>query len=79
MQLDLHADYNVPLGSRFEKYRLKLAMDMFNVTNSQFQTGTYPVHADDSVGCWGAAAAQPGLQPSDRIPDAVLCARFCAV
>jgi hypothetical protein len=39
LQLDLHSDYNVPLGSRFEKYRLKLAMDMFNVTNSQFQTG----------------------------------------
>jgi hypothetical protein len=39
MQLDLHADYPVPLGSRFERYKLKLAMDMFNVTNSQFQTG----------------------------------------
>jgi hypothetical protein len=39
MQLDLHADYLVPLGSRFERYRLKLAMDMFNVTNSQFQSG----------------------------------------
>ncbi|MEG9434623.1 TonB-dependent receptor [Edaphobacter sp. HDX4] len=38
-QLDLHLDYPVPLGSRFEKYRLKVAMDMFNVTNSQFQTG----------------------------------------
>ncbi|MCU1222031.1 MAG: outer rane receptor protein [Edaphobacter sp.] len=39
MQLDLHADYPVPLGSRFERYKLKLAADMFNVTNSQFQTG----------------------------------------
>ena len=39
LQLDLHADYPVPLGSRFERYRLKLAMDMFNVTNSQFQSG----------------------------------------
>ncbi len=39
MQLDLHGDYNVPLGSRWEKYRLKLAIDMFNVTNSQFQLG----------------------------------------
>lgn len=39
MQLDMHTDYNVPLGSRWEKYRLKLAMDMFNVTNSQFQLG----------------------------------------
>jgi hypothetical protein len=35
-QLDLHMDYVVPKG---EKYRLKLAMDFFNVTNSQFQTG----------------------------------------
>lgn len=39
MQLDLHLDYPVPLGSRLERYRLKLAMDMFNATNSQFQTG----------------------------------------
>jgi hypothetical protein len=39
LQLDLHADYPVPLGSKFERYKLKLAMDMFNVTNSQFQTG----------------------------------------
>lgn len=38
LQLDLHADYPVPLGSKFEKYKLKVAMDMFNVTNSQFQT-----------------------------------------
>ncbi len=39
-QLDLHLDYPVPLGSHFgERYRLKLAMDTFNVTNSQFQTG----------------------------------------
>lgn len=39
-QLDIHLDYPVPLGSHFnEKYRLKLAMDLFNVTNSQFQTG----------------------------------------
>jgi hypothetical protein len=40
LQLDLHTDYPVPLGSRFaDRYKLKLAMDMFNVTNSQFQTG----------------------------------------
>jgi hypothetical protein len=39
-QLDMHLDYPVPLGTHFgEKYSLKLAMDMFNVTNSQFQTG----------------------------------------
>lgn len=40
MQLDMHLDYPVPLGTHLnEKYRLKLAMDFFNVTNSQFQTG----------------------------------------
>jgi hypothetical protein len=39
-QLDLHVDYALPLGSHFaERYRLKLALDTFNVTNSQFQTG----------------------------------------
>jgi hypothetical protein len=39
-QLDLHLAYPVPLGSHWgEKYNLKLAMDMFNVTNSQFETG----------------------------------------
>ena len=39
-QLDAHLDYPVPMGTHFgEKYSLKLAMDMFNVTNSQFQTG----------------------------------------
>ena len=38
-QLDMHLDYPVPLGTHFgEVYHLKLAMDMFNVTNSQFQT-----------------------------------------
>lgn len=36
LQLDLHTDYPVRFG---EKKILKLAMDMFNVTNSQFQTG----------------------------------------
>ncbi len=39
-QLDMHMDYPVPLGTHFgDKYALKLAMDMFNVTNSQFETG----------------------------------------
>jgi hypothetical protein len=38
-ELNLHVDYPVPLGTHFgEKYALKLAMDMFNVTNSQFET-----------------------------------------
>ena len=34
-QLDVHIDYPIHFG---ERYSLKLAMDMFNVTNSQFQT-----------------------------------------
>jgi hypothetical protein len=39
-QMDMHLDYPVPLGTHFgEIYHLKLAMDMFNVTNSQFETG----------------------------------------
>jgi len=39
-QLDMHLAYPVPLGTHFgEIYHLKLAMDMFNVTNSQFETG----------------------------------------
>jgi hypothetical protein len=39
-QMDMHLSYPVPLGSHWgEKYNLKLAMDMFNVTNSQFETG----------------------------------------
>ena len=36
-QLDMHVDYAKGLGA--EKYHLKFAFDMFNVTNSQFQTG----------------------------------------
>ena len=36
LQLDMHADYPVSLTA---KYKLKLAIDMFNVTNSQFETG----------------------------------------
>lgn len=34
-QLDLHTDYTIPLHG--ERYHLKLAMDAFNVTNSQFE------------------------------------------
>jgi hypothetical protein len=38
-ELNMHLDYPVPLGTHWgEKYALKLAMDMFNVTNSQFET-----------------------------------------
>ena len=33
LQLDLHTDYGHPLG---EKYRIKVAFDTFNVTNSKF-------------------------------------------
>jgi hypothetical protein len=52
LQLDLHADYPVPLTRFTEKVKLKLAMDMFNVTNSQFQTGRvqYTQTAASAVG-----------------------------
>ncbi len=37
-ELSFHLDYPVPLGTHFgEKYGLKLAMDLFNVTNSQYE------------------------------------------
>ncbi len=35
LQLDTHSDYPISLG---EKYKLKLAFDMFNITNSRFET-----------------------------------------
>jgi hypothetical protein len=38
LQLDTHVDYSVPLGATLS-HRCKLAMDMFNITNSQFETG----------------------------------------
>jgi len=52
MQLDLHSSYDVPLGRFTEKYRLRLAMDMFNMTNSQFQLGRiqYTQTTSSSVG-----------------------------
>ncbi len=38
-QLDLHAEYGVPLGHLVgETGRLRVVWDMFNVTNSQFET-----------------------------------------
>jgi hypothetical protein len=37
-QLDMHADYVLPKLT--ERFKMKLAMDFFNVTNSQFQTGS---------------------------------------
>jgi Carboxypeptidase regulatory-like domain len=37
LQLDLHTDYPVSLG---EKAKLKLAFDMFNVSNSRYTTNT---------------------------------------
>jgi hypothetical protein len=36
MQLDIHTEYPKNFG---DKFVVKLAMDMFNMTNSQFQTG----------------------------------------
>jgi hypothetical protein len=39
-QLDLHMDYGISTGNHFgEDSHIKLTMDMFNVANSQFQTG----------------------------------------
>jgi hypothetical protein len=40
-QLDTHLDYFVPIGARLSDRgcRLKLVIDMFNITNSQFETG----------------------------------------
>ena len=52
-QLDLHADYTVPLGQRYaDKYHVKLVMDAFNVTNSQFITAKnqYTQLASPAVG-----------------------------
>jgi hypothetical protein len=54
-QLDFHLDYPVPLSRHLEQYRLKLAFDMFNVTNSQFQTA--------SVQYLQLAAAAVGVAP----------------
>ena len=50
LQLDLHSGYDVPLGRFTEKYRLRLAMDMFNVTNSQFQLGRVQFTQTPSTG-----------------------------
>jgi len=46
LQLDMHADYPMQLK---EKYTFKFAFDAFNVTNSQFQTGTNQ-NLDQAVG-----------------------------
>lgn len=55
-QLDMHLDYPVPMRSRFaERYKLKLAMDMFNVTNSQFETGRVQYLQTSNSGGVGAA------------------------
>jgi hypothetical protein len=37
LQLDLHSDYPVSIS---DKFKLKLAFDAFNVTNSQFTSTT---------------------------------------
>ena len=49
----MHTAYPIRLG---EKYNLKLAMDMFNVTNSQFETGRDQY---TQVGNSGIGAAPP--------------------
>ena len=53
LQLDMHLDYIVPTPARFsDRYKLKLAMDMFNVTNSQYETGRvqFTQNASSGVG-----------------------------
>ena len=58
-QLDMHLDYPLPLGSHLaERYKVKLAMDMFNVTNSQFQTGRVQYTQVDASN-YGVAAQVP--------------------
>ncbi len=49
LQLDMHTEYSVPVK---EKYTVKLGMDMFNVTNSQFETSRvqYTQTASPAVG-----------------------------
>jgi hypothetical protein len=54
-QLDMHADYLVPMGRMSERWKLKLQMDLFNVTNSQFETGR--------VQFTQQGAAAPGVAP----------------
>jgi len=53
-QLDMHADYVVPKLS--EHFKMKLAMDFFNVTNSQFTTA--------KVQFTQQGAAAPGVAPA---------------
>lgn len=68
-QLDLHLDYPVSLHAS-EKYSLKLAMDMFNVTNSQYQTGRvqYTQLSSPGVGAIPALNADYGRPTSFQAP-----------
>jgi len=47
-QMDMHADYVLPKLS--ERWKTKLAMDFFNVTNSQFETGRVQYTQQTSAG-----------------------------
>jgi len=53
-QLDMHADYVLPKLT--ERFKMKLAMDFFNVTNSQFETSR--------VQYTQQGAAAPGVAPA---------------
>jgi hypothetical protein len=64
LQLDLHTSYDVPL--RAERYKLRLAMDMFNVTNSQFQLGRVQFLQTTTP----AVGAPPNLNPDFNRPTA---------
>jgi hypothetical protein len=57
-QMDMHADYAVPLGAKLsDRCKLKLVMDFFNVTNSQFQTARVQYTQQES----GGVGATPPL------------------
>ena len=72
-QLDMHLDYPIGLGSHGgHEYSLKLAMDMFNVTNSQFETEPRAVHAACLACGWRYPADRHRLRPADQLPGPVL-------
>jgi len=66
LQLDMHVSYDVPLGRYAEKYKLRAAMDMFNVTNSQFQLSRIQFTQTPS----SAVGVAPPLNPDFNRPTA---------
>ena len=75
LQLDLKGEYALPVK---EGKVLKLALDAFNVSNSQFITGKvqYTQQPATSYPVVGASAdAEHRLRPPDELPGTVLCPR----